>query len=91
MMAGNYFWKQIQSTLAEYYMIILMNVRDLFYGKTHWRKGSFRANHRESDPSVIHVNISYLIFQNHSNSRITTSKKYCFQYQVASICFCKSS
>lgn len=44
---------------------------------------------RESNLSVIRLNISYLIFQNLSNSRITTSKTYSFEYQVASICFVK--
>jgi len=43
MRAGKYFWKLVQSTLAEYYMIIPMNVRGLFYGKMHWRKGLFRT------------------------------------------------
>ncbi|BBE20190.1 hypothetical protein AQPE_4381 [Aquipluma nitroreducens] len=41
---------------------------------------------RERNPSAIPLNINYLIFQNLSNSRITTSKTYYFEYQVASIC-----
>lgn len=44
---------------------------------------------RERNPSAIPLNISYLIFQNLPNSRITTSKTYCFDYQVASICVVK--
>jgi len=48
MRAGKYFWKQIQSTLAEYYIIILMNVRSLFYGKRHWKKGLFRMKPSDS-------------------------------------------
>ena len=44
---------------------------------------------RERNPSAIPLNINYLIFKNHLNSRITTSKTYSFEYQVAAICITK--
>jgi len=38
-----------------------------------------------TEPISYTVNIKYLISQNHPNSRITTSKTCCFEFQVASI------